>query len=152
MRRTRHKPRPIMQYIYGTIPIETDFGDALQGFPIAKTANTAYNKMRHSTRDTGTVHITISRVIIPAKNTLLNWRQYPLRNFHTDYIDLFHPSRSLMNPRFYKQQGKILIFVFCPLVVFCKNICRLNTTSWEISILHLAPFINGELDYCLQTI
>lgn len=86
-----------------------------------------------------------------------------LRNFHTDYIDVFliHRPSPLLNPKDVadaitqlKQQGKILQFGvsnFLPHQVDAlKNDVEINYNQIELSIVHLKPFVDGTLDNCLQ--
>ncbi|WP_378187728.1 aldo/keto reductase family oxidoreductase [Aquimarina sp. W85] len=86
-----------------------------------------------------------------------------LRNFNTDYIDMFliHRPSPLMNPyeiaeafTQLKAEGKVLYFGVSNFTTsqytMLSSLFPLVTNQIELSALHLEPFIDGTLDQCLQ--
>lgn len=148
--------------IYGDYTTEADFGTALKG-------NNSLRKQIQIITKCGIQMLTANRPHhnIKSYNTskqhIIESAETSLRNFHTDYLDLFliHRPDPLMIPTevaeaitLLKQQGKILHFGvsnFLPhqIRLLQKHI-EVEYNQLEISILHLQPFTNGELDYCLQ--
>lgn len=148
--------------IYGDYTTEADFGAALKEAPglryrmqlITKCGiqMPAPNRPAYSVKSYNT-----------SKAHIIASAETSLRHFHTDFIDLLliHRPDPLMNPaevaeavEQLKQQGKILHFGvsnFLPhQVSLLQQYVPIEYNQLEISILNLQPFINGELDYCLQ--
>lgn len=86
-----------------------------------------------------------------------------LRNFSTEYIDLFliHRPDPLLNPEEVaaainnlKQQGKILHFGVSNFFPHQTNVLKkfidVEYNQLEISLFHLPPFTNGLLDHCIE--
>ena len=86
-----------------------------------------------------------------------------LRDFNTDYIDLLliHRPDPLLNPEEVaaaitdlKQQGKIVHFGVSNFYPYQTNVLKkfidIEYNQLEISLFHLSPFTNGELDYCME--
>ena len=147
--------------IYGDYTTESDFGDALKASPSLRQQIQLITKCGIQLVTPNRSHHNI-KSYNTSKEHIVESAENSLRNFHTDYIDLFliHRPDPLMNPEEVaeaiarlKQQGKILHFGvsnFClTRLVFAKHL-PVEYNQLEISILHLAPFTNGELDYCLQ--
>jgi predicted oxidoreductase len=147
--------------IYGNYTTEAEFGDALVSLPgmrhkirlITKCgiAMPAENRVQHSIKSYNT---TAKYIVSCVENSL--------GNFSTDYLDvlLIHRPNPLMHPEevvaaigTLKSQGKLLHFGvsnFLPHQVdLLKNYVTVDCNQLEISITHLEPFMDGQLDYCL---
>jgi len=148
--------------IYGDYTTESDFGDALKASPSLRQQIQLITKCGIQLVTPNRSHHNI-KSYNTSKEHIVESAENSLRNFHTDYIDLFliHRPDPLMNPEEVaeaiarlKQQGKILHFGvsnFLPhQVSLLQKHLPVEYNQLEISILHLAPFTNGELDYCLQ--
>ncbi len=98
-----------------------------------------------------------------SKQHIVNSVEQSLKNFNTDYINVFliHRPSPLLNPvevaeavTQLKQQGKVLEFGvsnFLPHQVNAlKSHVEINYNQIELSIIHLKPFVDGTLDNCLE--
>lgn len=148
--------------IYGDYTTEADFGEALKAAPSLRQRMQLITKCGIQMLTPNRSHHNI-KSYNTSKEHIIESAESSLRNFHTDYIDLFliHRPDPLMNPEEVaeaiarlKQQGKILHFGvsnFLPQQVsLLQTQVHVEYNQLEISILHLPPFTNGELDYCLQ--
>lgn len=148
--------------IYGDYTTEADFGEALKAAPSLRQQMQLITKCGIQMLTPNRSHHNI-KSYNTSKEHIIESAENSLRNFHTDYIDLFliHRPDPLMNPEEVaeaiarlKQQGKILHFGvsnFLPQQVsLLQTQVHVEYNQLEISILHLPPFTNGELDYCLQ--
>ena len=148
--------------IYGNYTVEQEFGAALAQDPglrnkiqlISKCGirMVSSNQPRHTIKhyDTSSEHIIYSV-------------ERSLENLHTDHLDilLIHRPDPLMNPdeiakafTILNQQGKVLRFGvsnFNPSQMELINSrFPIVSNQLEISILHLSPFTDGILDYCMK--
>lgn len=148
--------------IYGDYTTEADFGNALRQNSslrhqikiITKCGiqMIAENRPQHTIKSYNT-----------SKDHIISSVEKSLRNFNTDYLDIFllHRPDPLLNPSevaeaisSLKKAGKILHFGvsnFMPHQVNAlqKNI-QVEFNQVEISLMHLFPFTNGILDNCLE--
>jgi predicted oxidoreductase len=98
-----------------------------------------------------------------SKKHIISSVEKSLKNFHTDYLDVFliHRPSPLLNPVEVaeaiiqlKKQGKILQFGvsnFLPQQVEAlKTEVEISYNQIELSIVYLKPFTDGTLDNCLQ--
>ena len=98
-----------------------------------------------------------------SKQHIISSVEQSLKNFNTDYLDVFliHRPSPLLNPTEVaeaitqlKQQGKILQFGvsnFLPNQVnSLQQFIEISYNQIELSIVHLKPFVDGTLDNCLQ--
>jgi len=148
--------------IYGDYTTEADFGEAI------KHKHTLRSKIQLITK-CGIQIVCDNRPHhqIKSYNTtkqhIIKSVEQSLRNFHTDYLDVFliHRPNPLLNPKEVaetitklKEQGKVLQFGvsnFLPQQVDAlKNDVEINYNQIELSIVHLKPFTDGILDNCLQ--
>lgn len=148
--------------IYGDYTTESDFGEAI------KHKHTLRSKIQLITK-CGIQMVCDNRPQhqIKSYNTtkkhIIQSVEQSLRNFHTDYLDVFliHRPSPLLNPKEVaeaitqlKEQGKVLQFGvsnFLPQQVEAlKNDVEINYNQIELSIVHLKPFTDGTLDNCLQ--
>ncbi len=148
--------------IYGDYTTEADFGEALKHntalrskIKIITKAGIQLvcdNKPQHQIKSYNT-----------SKQHIISSVEKSLKNFHTDYLDVFliHRPSPLLNPAEVaeaiiqlKQQGKILQFGvsnFLPQQVDALKKCvEISYNQVELSIIHLKPFLDGTLDNCLQ--
>ena len=150
--------------IYGDYTTESDFGDALKASPSLRQQIQLITKCGIQLVTPNRSHHNI-KSYNTSKEHIVESAENSLRNFHTDYIDLFliHRPDPLMNPEEVaeaiarlKQQGKILHFGvsnFClTRLVFCKNICRLNTTSWKYPFFTWHPLQMANWTIVFKTI
>jgi predicted oxidoreductase len=148
--------------IYGDYTVEEEFGNALKGKSsirrqiqlISKcgimrfTPNRPKHKINHY--NTSKQHI-----IEAAENSL--------RNLHTDYLDvlLIHRPDALMDPdeiasafTDLREKGKVLHFGvsnFTPTQLYMVHSrFPVEINQVEISVIHLEPFHNGQLDQCIE--
>jgi len=97
------------------------------------------------------------------KEYIIASTEQSLKNFQTDHLDvlLIHRPDPLLNPEevaeaitTLQEQGKILHFGvsnFLPHQVdLLQKFIPVQYNQLEVSILHLQPFVNGQLDHCLQ--
>lgn len=148
--------------IYGDYTTEADFGNALRQNSslrhqikiITKCGiqMIAENRPQHTIKSYNT-----------SKDHIISSVEKSLKNFNTDYLDIFllHRPDPLLNPSevaeaisSLKKAGKILHFGvsnFMPHQVNAlqKNI-QVEFNQVEISLMHLFPFTNGILDNCLE--
>jgi len=148
--------------IYGDYTTEAEFGAALKQAPslreqiqlITKCGIqiTSANRPLHQIKSYNT-----------SKEYIIASTEQSLKNFQTDRIDvlLIHRPDPLLNPEevaaaitTLQEQGKILHFGvsnFLPHQVdLLQKFIPVHYNQLEVSILHLQPFVNGELDHCLQ--
>ena len=148
--------------IYGDYTTEAEFGAALKQSPslreqiqlITKCGIqiTSANRPIHQIKSYNTT-----------KEYIIASTEQSLKNFQTDHLDvlLIHRPDPLLNPEevadaitSLKEQGKILHFGvsnFLPHQVdLLQKFIPVQYNQLEVSILHLQPFVNGELDHCLQ--
>lgn len=148
--------------IYGDYTTEAEFGEALMQMPgirkqlqIISKCGICMPAPGRPQYESKTYNTSAAHIIASAEQSL--------QNFHTDYIDLLliHRPNPLLQPEEVaqavtrlKEQGKILEFGvsnFLPhqsdALMRCVDV-RYN--QMEISIVHPAPFINGQLDHCLS--
>lgn len=148
--------------IYGDYTTEADFGAALKGSNSLRKQIQIITKCGIQMLTANRPHHNV-KSYNTSKQHIIESAETSLRNFHTDYLDLFliHRPDPLMIPTevaeaitLLKQQGKILHFGvsnFLPHQVdLLQKHIEVEYNQLEISILHLQPFTNGELDYCLQ--
>ncbi len=148
--------------IYGDYTTEADFGQAI------KHKHTLRSKIKLITKcgiqmvcDNRPNHQVKS--YNTSKQHIIKSVEQSLKNFHTDYLDVFliHRPSPLLNPKEVaeaitqlKEEGKVLQFGvsnFLPQQVDAlKNEVEINYNQIELSIVHLKPFIDGTLDNCLQ--
>jgi predicted oxidoreductase len=148
--------------IYGDYTTEADFGEAI------KHKYTLRSKIKLITKcgiqmmcDNRPQHHIKS--YNTSKEHIIWSVEQSLKNFHTDYLDVFliHRPSPLLNPmevaeaiNILKQQGKILQFGvsnFLPQQVDALIKCvEVNYNQVELSIVHLNPFNDGTLDNCLK--
>lgn len=94
---------------------------------------------------------------------IIDCAERSLRNLHTDYLDvlLIHRPDPLMNPaeiaeafQQLKTQGKVLhvgVSNFLPHhISLMQQYFTVEINQLEISVTHLAPFHNGQLDQCIE--
>ena len=148
--------------IYGDYTTEADFGEAI------KHKHTLRSKIKLITK-CGIQMVCENRPQhqIKSYNTskqhIIKSVEQSLKNFYTDYIDVFliHRPNPLLNPKEVaeaiaqlKSEGKVLQFGvsnFLPYQVEAlKNDVEISYNQVELSIVHLKPFIDGTLDNCLQ--
>lgn len=148
--------------IYGDYTTEAEFGEALKESPSLRTEIRIITKC-------GIQMVTPNRSSheIKSYNTsathIIRSVEQSLENFGTDHLDLLliHRPDPLLHPvevagaiDHLKQQGKILQFGvsnFLPHQV--DMLAKYTTVEYnqvEISILHLAAFINGVLENCMK--
>lgn len=148
--------------IYGDYTTEAEFGAALKQVPslreqiqlITKCGIqiTSANRPLHQIKSYNT-----------GKEYIIASAEQSLKNFQTDHLDvlLIHRPDPLLNPEevaeaitTLQEQGKILHFGvsnFLPHQVdLLQKFIPVQYNQLEVSILHLQPFVNGELDHCLQ--
>jgi predicted oxidoreductase len=148
--------------IYGDYTTEKEFGDALKNNSALRTKIQLITKC-------GIKMLSANRPIHQIKsydtsyNYIVQCVEKSLENLHTDYIDFFliHRPDPLMDPvaiaeafTKLKQQGKVLhsgVSNFTPAQVsLINNNFPVEVNQIEISISHLEPFHNGQLDQCFQ--
>lgn len=148
--------------IYGDYTTEKEFGDALKN-------NSALRSKIHLITKCGIKMLSANRPANQIKsydtssNYIIKSAEQSLENLHTDYIDVFllHRPDPLMNPieiaeafTKLKQQGKVLHFGvsnFTPSqVTLINNYFPVEVNQIEISVSHLEPFHNGQLDQCME--
>jgi predicted oxidoreductase len=148
--------------IYGDYTTEKEFGDALKNNPALRKKIQLITKcgikMISANRPTHKI-----KSYDTSANYIVQCAEKSLKNLHTDYIDVFliHRPDPLMDPveiaeafAKLKQQGKVLsvgVSNFTPAQVSLVNhYFPVEVNQMEISISHLEPFHNGQLDQCLQ--
>lgn len=148
--------------IYGDYTTEEEFGDAL------KNNSQLRQKIQLITK-CGIKMISANRPAHKIKSYdtsrkyILQCADRSLKNLNTDYVDIFllHRPDPLMNAEeiaeaftTLKQKGKVLHFGvsnFTPSQVsLVNNLFPVEVNQIEISVLHLEPFHNGQLDQCMQ--
>ncbi len=148
--------------IYGGYTTEFEFGAALKTLPHKRENIQLITKC-------GIQMISENRPLhaIKSYNTsaehIIKSAEQSLRNFSTEYIDLFliHRPDPLLNPEEVaaainnlKQQGKILHFGVSNFFPHQTNVLKkfidVEYNQLEISLFHLPPFTNGLLDHCIE--
>ncbi len=148
--------------IYGDYTTESDFGEAIKHKHTLRSTIKLITKCGIQMVCDNRSHHQI-KSYNTTKEHIIKSVEQSLKNFHTDYIDVFliHRPSPLLNPievaeaiNQLKQQGKILQFGvsnFLPQQVDAlKNCIEINYNQIELSIIHLKPFLDGTLDNCLQ--
>ena len=150
--------------IYGGYTTEAEFGKALRldasircKMQIVTKCGICMMDENRPSHQIKSYDTTAAHIISSAENSL--------KNFDTDYIDLFliHRPSPLLNPHEIaeaieqlKKAGKILHFGvsnFLPHQVNMLNkFIKVEYNQTEISILNLPPFTNGILDNCLENV
>ncbi len=148
--------------IYGDYTTEADFGEAIKHKHTLRSTiklitkcgiqMVCDNRPNHQIKSYNTT-----------KQHIIKSVEQSLRNFHTDYLDVFliHRPSPLLNPKEVaeaisqlKTEGKVLQFGvsnFLPHQVDAlKNEVEISYNQIELSIVHLKPFLDGTLDNCLQ--
>ncbi len=148
--------------IYGGYTTEFEFGTALKTLPHKRENIQLITKC-------GIQMISENRPLhaIKSYNTsadhIIKSAEQSLRNFSTEYIDLFliHRPDPLLNPEEVaaainnlKQQGKVLHFGVSNFFPHQTNVLKkfidVEYNQIEISLFHLPPFTNGLLDHCIE--
>ncbi len=148
--------------IYGDYTTEKEFGDALKNNSALRTKIQLITKC-------GIKMLSVNRPANKIKSYdtsskyIIQSAEQSLENLHTDYIDVFllHRPDPLMNPieiaeafTKLKQQGKVLHFGvsnFTPSqVTIINKYFPVEVNQIEISVSHLEPFHNGQLDQCIE--
>jgi predicted oxidoreductase len=148
--------------IYGDYTTEAEFGEALKLEPGLRSQMQLITKcgiaMVSSNRPAHTIkHYNTSKEHIIAS------AERSLQNLHTDYIDLLliHRPDPLMHPgeiaeafTQLQQAGKVRQFGVSNFTVaqtaMLLSAYPIITNQLEISILQRRPFVNGQLDQCLE--
>jgi predicted oxidoreductase len=148
--------------IYGDYTTEAEFGEVLKDAPSLRQQMQLITKCG--------IQITTPNMPLHQIKSYNTSREYiiasteqSLKNFCTDYIDvmLIHRPDPLLNPEevagaitTLQQQGKILQFGvsnFLPYHIdLLQKFIPIQFNQVEVSIVHLFPFTNGILEYCLQ--
>jgi predicted oxidoreductase len=150
--------------IYGNYSCEELFGNALKMVPALRSQMQLISKCgiklvsdQRPSHHIKSYDTTKKHIVASVENSL--------KKLNTDYLDLqlIHRPSPLLDPseiaeafETLKKEGKVLYFGvsnFSPgqfdlLQSYVKY--PLVTNQIEISPLHLAPFTNGQIDYCLQ--
>ncbi|MEP6513786.1 MAG: aldo/keto reductase [Parafilimonas sp.] len=147
--------------IYGDYTTEAEFGEALKEIASSRSQMQLITKCGIQMLAANRPHHQIKSYNTSREHIIQSVEQ-SLKNFHTDYIDvlLIHRPDPLLQPQEVaevmqqlKKSGKILHFGvsnFLPHQMdVLKKYVELEFNQLEISILHLPPFTNGVLDYCL---
>jgi predicted oxidoreductase len=148
--------------IYGDYTTEEEFGAALKEMPSLRSSIQLITKCGIKMPAAGRPSFAI-KSYNTSKEYIIECAHRSLKNLHTDYLDVFliHRPDPLMNPAeiaeaftTLKQQGKVLHFGvsnFTPSQVnMVHRFFPLEINQLEISLLHLDPFHNGQLDQCIQ--
>jgi len=148
--------------IYGHYTTEEEFGEALKEDKTLRSKiklvtkcgiqMLAENRPQHSIKSYNT-----------SKKHILQSAEQSLKNFATDYLDVFliHRPDPLMHPeeiaeavQLLQQQGKIIEFGvsnFLPHQVnMLKQYVPISYNQIEVSVICLSPFTNGILDNCIE--
>lgn len=148
--------------IYGGYTTESEFGQALKQKPSLRQQMQLITKcgikMLAAERPGNKI-----KSYNTSKEYIIQSAEQSLLNLQTDYLDLFliHRPDPLMNPDEIaeaflqlKKEGKVLHFGvsnFTPSqtsLLHSRFIVEVNQV--EISLLHLDPFLNGQLDHCIE--
>lgn len=148
--------------IYGDYTTEEEFGEALKEDPSLRLQIQLISKCGIQMLTENRPRHQIKSYNTSAKHIILSTER-SLQNFGTDYLDtlFIHRPDPLLNPaevaeavHQLKQQGKILQFGVSNFLPHQTEVLRkyisIEYNQVEISIIHLAPFIDGTLDHCLQ--
>jgi predicted oxidoreductase len=148
--------------IYGGYTTESEFGQALKQKPSLRQQMQLITKcgikMLAAERPGNKI-----KSYNTSKEYIIQSAEQSLLNLQTDYLDLLliHRPDPLMNPDEIaeaflqlKKEGKVLHFGvsnFTPSktsLLHSRFIVEVNQV--EISLLHLDPFLNGQLDHCIE--
>jgi len=148
--------------IYGHYTTEEEFGKALSEKPSLRQQVQLISKC-------GIKMITPNRPANKIKSYdtsgeyIINSVNNSLKNFHTDYLDilLIHRPDPLMDPddiadafTALKKQGKVKEFGVSNFTAsqtdLIHSIFPVRFNQLEISVLELQPFLDGNLNYCMQ--
>ena len=148
--------------IYGDYTTEADFGEAIKNKHALRSTIKLITKCGIQMVCDNRPHHQI-KSYNTTKQHIIKSVEQSLKNFHTDYIDVFliHRPNPLLHPKEVaeaisqlKNQGKVLQFGvsnFLPQQVeTLKNYVEIIYNQIELSIVHLKPFTDGTLDNCLQ--
>jgi predicted oxidoreductase len=148
--------------IYGDYTTEEEFGNALHQLPSLRSSIQLITKcgIKMPVANRPTFNI---KSYDTSKEYIISCVERSLKNLQTDYIDIFliHRPDPLMNPEEIaaafaqlKQQGKVLhtgVSNFTPSQVnLLHTYYPVEVNQIEISLLHMDPFHNGQLDQCLE--
>jgi predicted oxidoreductase len=147
--------------IYGDYTTEEEFGKALNQLPSLRSSIQLITKcgIKMPVANRPTFNI---KSYDTSKEYIISCVERSLKNLQTDYIDIFliHRPDPLMNPEEItaafaqlKQQGKVLhtgVSNFTPSQVnLLHTYYPVEVNQIEISLLHMDPFHNGQLDQCM---
>jgi predicted oxidoreductase len=148
--------------IYGSYTTEYEFGAALRMLSYKRESFQLITKCGIQIISENKPQYNIKSYNTSAAH-LIQTAEQSLRDFNTDYIDLFliHRPDPLLNPEEVasaitdlKQQGKILHFGVSNFYAHQTNVLKkyidVEYNQLEISLFHLPPFTNGVLDYCIE--
>jgi len=148
--------------IYGGYTTESEFGQALKQKPSLRQQMQLITKcgikMLAAERPGNKI-----KSYNTSKEYIIQSAEQSLLNLQTDYLDLFliHRPDPLMNPDEIaeaflqlKKEGKVLHFGvsnFTPSQTsLLHSRFKVEVNQVEISLLHLDPFLNGQLDHCIE--
>jgi len=148
--------------IYGEYTTEEEFGNALKEKPLLRKKIQIITKCGIKIVSPRRTHHKI-KSYDTSKKHICSSVENSLQNLGTDYVDilLIHRPDALMHPQeiaeaflLLKQQGKALHFGvsnFTATQMQLLNACfAVEFNQLEVSVAHLDPFHNGQLDYCLE--
>jgi predicted oxidoreductase len=148
--------------IYGDYTTEEDFGKALVQLPGIR------QKIQLITKCGIKMPVAIRpsfkiKSYNTSKKYIIECAERSLTNLHTDYLDAFliHRPDPLMNPleiaeafSILKTEGKVLHFGVSNFMPSQTSLLHkyfpVELNQIEISLLHLEPFHNGQLDQCIE--
>lgn len=147
--------------IYGDYTTEGAFGTALHQIPGVRKQIQLITKCGICIPAANRPHYSSKTYNTSAKHIIASAEQ-SLQNFRTDYLDLLmiHRPAPLLQAEEVaaavmqlKDQGKILEFGVSNFLPHQLDVLRrcINVAynQFEISIIHITPFTNGQLDYCI---
>ncbi len=148
--------------IYGDYTTEAEFGETLKETPSLRLQMQIMTKCGIQMLSANKSHHEI-KSYNTSKEHIIKSAEQSLKNFHTDYLDVFliHRPDPLLNAeevaeaiQVLKQQGKIIHFGVSNFLPYqadvLKNYVEIEFNQIEISIICLSPFTNGILDHCIQ--
>lgn len=148
--------------IYGDYSTEAEFGEMLRPSPSLRQKMQIITKcgIKMPVASRPGFHI---KSYDTSREYILHCAELSLQNLHTDYLDvlLIHRPSPLMHPEEIasafnrlKEQGKVLHFGvsnFTPSqTALLHKYFPVEINQLEVSLLHMEPLHNGQLDYCLQ--
>lgn len=148
--------------IYGDYTTEEEFGKALNQLPSIRSSIQLITKCGIKMPVANRPSFNI-KSYDTSTEYIISCVERSLKNLQTDYIDIYliHRPDPLMNPEEIaaafaqlKQQGKVLhtgVSNFTPSQVnLLHTYYPVEVNQIEISLLHMEPFHNGQLDQCLE--